>query len=108
MQYVDPEEKTDLEEEPEPQEWSLKQFGYGALGSALLLLVAVGLLTAVFSWIEPGEVGTAIIWVTVGFAYGVYLCLAHRKTKAREKERAEMGLPHDTPPLTFTGNDGGI
>ena len=107
MQDVGPEEKTDLEEEPK-QEWSLKQFVYGGLASALLFLVAVGLLMAVFSWIEPGEVEAAIIWVTVGFAYGVYIYLAHRKTKAREKERAEKGLPPDTPPLTLTGTESGI
>ena len=102
MQDVGPEEKTDLEDKPEPQMWSPEQVGYGVLVSALLLLVAVGLLMAIFSWIEPGEVGTAIIWVTVGFVYAVYLYLDHRKTRARVKERAEMGLPPDPPPLYFS------
>ena len=107
MQNVDPEEKTHLEKEPEPQEWSTKHFVYGGLGSALLLIGAVGLLMAVFSWIQPGKVGTAIIWVGVGLAFAVYIYLADRKTKAREKERAEMGLPPDTPPFPFTGGDWG-
>jgi hypothetical protein len=98
---------TDSEQTAGPQEWSPEQIGWspeqivhGVLGSALLLLVAVGLLMAVFSWIDPGEVGTAIIWVAVAFVFAVYLYLAHRKTKARVQERAEMGLPSD-PPFHF-------
>jgi hypothetical protein len=72
-------------------------------GGALLVLLVVGGLDVLFRWLEPGEVGTAVIWVVLGTALAIFVVRTDRRIKIRDQERAEAGLPPDSDHFYWTG-----